>query len=434
MRFYLFLLLAISTVIPLSSTMAVADNNIPAGLASSLGLIQPALPPSNNPPATQPETVLSPDLIEVVAQGMGIDVNAALLNAYSNAVQQALGLYVDAETLVQNDQVVQDKILTYSKGFIQEAEKLKESQTNGLFQVNIRAKVKRQQLLEQAKANNISVKAVDGVSLHAKVETQLKQEQDAKELLEKTLLPLIDATLLRAELIQSTQEQPNPTINKEGTNDQFVTLDYKVSLWIDESEYYKYVKNTLIPILNQIAVRKGELTVNFKQGYKGHIYQDGALDHKEKELKEKDFLFGILTLKDKALTAGKWQWFFVQEDQVPEIYRRRYGGNSTKITKILCKKIIELDLLDEKSEIVALGNSVVAIDDSCINSSTSPIVQDHYLGRDIRISPFLSTYNGNGQGIVPPKSGYFTISVKIPKEDIPHVKSAKLEVKSTEGE
>ncbi|MFO1372152.1 MAG: hypothetical protein U1F42_07070 [Candidatus Competibacteraceae bacterium] len=77
---------------------------------------------------------------------MGTDANAALLNAYSNAVQQALGSYVDAETLVQNDQIVRDKILTYSKGFIQEATKLKESQANGLFQVNIRAKVKRQQL------------------------------------------------------------------------------------------------------------------------------------------------------------------------------------------------------------------------------------------------------------------------------------------------
>jgi hypothetical protein len=51
---------------------------------------------------------------------MGVDANAALLNAYSNAVQQALGLYVDAETLVQNDAIVRDKILTYSKGFIQE--------------------------------------------------------------------------------------------------------------------------------------------------------------------------------------------------------------------------------------------------------------------------------------------------------------------------
>ena len=53
------------------------------------------------------------------------------INAYSNAVQQALGLYVDAETLVQNDQIVQDKILTYSKGFIQEVTTVKQSQANG---------------------------------------------------------------------------------------------------------------------------------------------------------------------------------------------------------------------------------------------------------------------------------------------------------------
>ncbi len=132
---------------------------------------------SRSPETTQPEQTAQPETVEVVTQGMGIDANSALINAYSNAVQQALGLYVDAETLVQNDQIVQDKILTYSKGFIQEVTTVKQSQANGLFQVNIRAKVKRQKLLEQAKANNITVKSVEGVSLHAQVETQLNQEK-----------------------------------------------------------------------------------------------------------------------------------------------------------------------------------------------------------------------------------------------------------------
>ena len=243
--------------------------------ASPPVLIPPSLlPPSNPPTAAKPEQPAQPDIVEVVAQGMGIDANAALLNAYSNAVQQALGLYVDAETMVQNDQIVQDKILTYSKGFIQEATTVKQSQANGLFQVNIRAKVKRQQLLEQAKANNISVKAVEGVSLHAQVETQIKQESDAKALLEKALLPLIGETLLRADLAPSTQDQPNPIINKEGSNEQFVTLDYRVQLSVDESLYYNYVKNDLIPVLNSLATRKGEFSMQYKNEKRG----DGRLN------------------------------------------------------------------------------------------------------------------------------------------------------------
>lgn len=37
--------------------------------------------------------------------------------------------------------------------------------------------------------------------------------------------------MLRADLAPSTQDQPNPIINaKEGSNEQFVTLDYRVQL------------------------------------------------------------------------------------------------------------------------------------------------------------------------------------------------------------
>ena len=103
------------------------------------------LPPSNPPAIAKSEQPAQPDIVEVVAQGMGTDANAALLNAYSNAVQQALGSYVDAETLVQNDQIVRDKILTYSKGFIEKVDIVSQNQANGLFEVKIRAKVKRQQ-------------------------------------------------------------------------------------------------------------------------------------------------------------------------------------------------------------------------------------------------------------------------------------------------
>lgn len=381
------------------------------------------------------------DLVEVVAQGMGIDQPSALNNAYSNAVQQALGLYVDAETLVQNDEIVRDQILTYSRGFIQKADIISQSQVSGLFQVNIRAMVQRQKLLEKARASNITIKQVEGVSLHAQVATQIKQEQDAKALLEKTLQPLLDATLLRAELLPSTQQQPNPTINKEGTDDRFVTLDYKVSLWIDESEYYNYVKNTLIPVLNQIAVRKGELTANYRiidgGSYDGTAQENAILERKEKEQSQDEFSVSVLTWKDRGLTTSKWQWFFISEDQVPDIYKPNSSGKSQTIVPTLCRKAIELSLLDEKNEIVALGD-LVAISsqmgcrdhDRWPEQSNSPLALSWQYQNKIRISPYFTQRWMVERYIVPPKSGYFMVSIKIHKEDIPRVRSAKLEVNS----
>lgn len=114
--------------------------------------------------------------------------------------------------------------------------------------------MKRQQLLDQAKSNNIFAKPFEGLNLHAQVESQLKQDKDAKALLEKALLPLLtETTLHRVELVPETIEQPNPTIDKKKTNDYFVTFDFKVNLSIDKNKYYQYVSNNLLPVLNQLA-------------------------------------------------------------------------------------------------------------------------------------------------------------------------------------
>ncbi len=382
--------------------------------ASPPVLIPPSLLAQNSPPAAaKPEQPAQPDIVEVVAQGMGIDANAALLNAYSNAVQQALGLYVDAETLVQNDQIVQDKILTYSKGFIQEATTVKQSQANGLFQVNIRAKVKRQQLLEQAKANNITVKAVEGVSLHAQVESQVKQEKDAKALFEKALLPLMGTDLHRADIAPSTKEQPNPVINKEKSDDNFVTLDYKVRVWIDIPEYLKYLKSNLLPILNQIAIRKKpEFSLNLKIDTSSYrVYMEGRYNEKECPL-------NILTYRDKAITMSKWQSFIVPKDIMPQQLVRDNNGNI-----VGCGRIIELSLLDENNEIVALGNEKSG--NSCYNgNSFSPIIIDNY--------DYMISYDLKSKGDDYTPNSIIIISVKIDKADLPRVKNAKLEVKSLE--
>lgn len=417
--------------------------------ASPPVLIPPSLlPPSNPPTAAKPEQPAQPDIVEVVAQGMGIDANAALLNAYSNAVQQALGLYVDAETMVQNDQIVQDKILTYSKGFIQEATTVKQSQANGLFQVNIRAKVKRQQLLEQAKANNISVKAVEGVSLHAQVETQIKQESDAKALLEKALLPLIGETLLRADLAPSTQDQPNPIINKEGSNEQFVTLDYRVQLSVDESLYYNYVKNDLIPVLNSLATRKGEFSMQYKNEKRGdgrlNLIEDNNVFKNEELNKDnvKVYSVSVLVWKDKGFSSSKWNWFYISKD-----YFSKWVGNDSdsdryKSSEIqrLCNKSIDLSLLDQKNEIVALGNQSIDLpyggnsnNKTCVlgNSGIAGISILYADKNSIRISPYFGRINYDAERLLPMQIA--TISVKILREDIPRVKNIKMEVKPTGG-
>lgn len=193
------------------------------------------------------------EFVDVVAIGMGIDANSALLNAYSNAVQQALGMYVDAETLVENNEIVRDKILTHSNGFVEEAKQISTSQVNGLVQVNIRAKVKRQQLMEQVKLNNIvSVQAVDATSIHAQIMSQAKEQQDTKALLEPTLMKFAQIDMVQIKLA----DEP-PKIEKQNGNVQFT---YTILYWIDEKVYYQAARQ-LMSVLDKIATKKRKVVV-----------------------------------------------------------------------------------------------------------------------------------------------------------------------------
>jgi len=56
--------------------------------------------------------------IAVIAEGTGASPDEAIKDAFRNAVRQVVGAVVDAETVIKNDDLISDKVLTYSDGFI----------------------------------------------------------------------------------------------------------------------------------------------------------------------------------------------------------------------------------------------------------------------------------------------------------------------------
>ncbi len=120
----------------------------------------------------------TPDLITVTATGTGRDEAGALKQAFRNAVEQVVGTVLDSTSVVKNDDVIKDRILTYSNGFIERYDAVgKPKVANGLTSVSIRAEVKRTKLLEKVKASGISVAVIDGKSLAAKAETKRVQRE-----------------------------------------------------------------------------------------------------------------------------------------------------------------------------------------------------------------------------------------------------------------
>lgn len=121
------------------------------------------------------------NLVEVVATGIGMDENGALRNALRNAVENTVGMVIDAQTRIENSDIIEDNILTYSDGYVEDYEQTDEPKkgSDGLVRVTIKAQVKQTKLIEKIRAEKIAEKAVTGKHIYAQIVTQEEQQAAA---------------------------------------------------------------------------------------------------------------------------------------------------------------------------------------------------------------------------------------------------------------
>lgn len=181
-----------------------------------------------------------PPTVQVMATGVGLDADKALRNALRNAVEQTVGMVVDAQTLVKNEQIIKDQVLTYSDGYVEKFEKFREGKRDdGLFEVKITAVVKRRQLIEKLQQSKVIATRVDGQSLFGELATQMAAGKNAAQLLEKALegLPL--------NLLFARVAEQKPKI--EAMTDASVTGTWTVLVSYDYDAY----RTRVLPVLHK---------------------------------------------------------------------------------------------------------------------------------------------------------------------------------------
>jgi hypothetical protein len=115
--------------------------------------VEKQFPKDRETPADDDSRVLN-----VVATGVGSDGEKALQNAFSRAIEQAVGVLVGADMIVENDRLVRDQILTCSRAFLRTHREIGRWQKDGLQYVRIRASVLAHPLGKKLKANNIPMR------------------------------------------------------------------------------------------------------------------------------------------------------------------------------------------------------------------------------------------------------------------------------------
>lgn len=132
------------------------------------------------------------NVVEVVVSGVGLSKEEAQKDAYRNAVRQVVGLYVDSKTLVENDQLIEDKVLSASNGVVRTAQTIADSVTenNGLWRLRARVTVEVTRVKSVLAEANVTMRKIDGESLFAKALSKMEKKQNSTELLKELLSEL----------------------------------------------------------------------------------------------------------------------------------------------------------------------------------------------------------------------------------------------------
>jgi hypothetical protein len=159
---------------------------------------------------SQSTTVESQGVAAIVQGNRDISRDKAIEDALRNAVEQATGSLIENETLVENYQLLSDKIYSQSKGYVQTYEVLDEKVDQGLYRVTIQATVASGDLKHDLRALNVLMRQVRKPRVMVLFEESISEGVNsgrlAEDAISKVLLDsgfkLVDADTVRSNLGQ----------------------------------------------------------------------------------------------------------------------------------------------------------------------------------------------------------------------------------------
>lgn len=118
------------------------------------------------------------------AAGAGANRDEALRDALRSAVEAGVGLYLDTASEVKNADLISDKILTHSQGYVESYQIVKET-AGSIYRIEIVAQVKS--LLIKQSLQNEKLLPFEGTNVYANAVTNLDRQSSAKQLVAETL-------------------------------------------------------------------------------------------------------------------------------------------------------------------------------------------------------------------------------------------------------
>lgn len=213
------------------------------------------------------------DVVSVHAAGLGLDESAAIREACRQAVEKAVGLYVDAQSRAKNDQLIEDQVLTHSNAYIRDYEVKSRGMRAGLVEVKVVASVQKQKLTHVLQDAMKEKQFELGLSLKQQREAQKREEEvrrqaaEKEEQLRKSQLQRDEgaAALLEKALGEFVlQHVLYDIVRDESVKPAVVggagqeNICFGLRLKVNEDRYFKEVVPRLRAVLEKVSVKAPE--------------------------------------------------------------------------------------------------------------------------------------------------------------------------------
>jgi len=248
------------------------------------------------------------DTIKVRGKGFGIDRQSALVDAKRDAVERAVGNYVDSEQQLVNEELIKDKVLVHSNAYIKDYTIRSEGEKGqGLYEVVIAALVKKQELTRTLRdampVKNFTLGDELKLQHQALVRQKEAKEEAARQRAEAERLEKERAdreARRQAESEESRQKRDEDAAKMlkgalEGFNPYVSLLDvvrddvvkpqvvgdeadtqvrFGLKLKVNEDRYFKVAMPRLRSILAQISLREPETVTYILEPQKSGVIDD----------------------------------------------------------------------------------------------------------------------------------------------------------------
>lgn len=189
-------------------------------------------------------------LVDVVATGHGSTVREATKAALRSAVEAVVGTMVDATTLVQNDELIENEVLSYSAGMIASVKTIGEPKksADGLYTVKVKASVKKGRIEEKLRAASVVNVTLDGADLFARMTAAKDNLSDAEAMIKSVFAKHIGCVI--AETVPGKNGKSPIDIDPK-TGEVFVNIRVRV----DQTKYTQFA-NEVVEKLSSMAEKK----------------------------------------------------------------------------------------------------------------------------------------------------------------------------------